>query len=247
MQLTPQQQQQKTDLEQGIDYPLVIPGLTDVVAHIQDDNTWLKFTDVDGKHHYQLKGYAQKNVGNIEATFNWRIHRHSNGEVLTKGAFTFQEYDYWPFALANPPQGIVAFGYQQAINGLLRRLPALGGNEQQFGPSLFTFIGTTITLLHFEVNVLPESVLVDENGDNPSPQGDGEISITVTHGDAPYEYQITRPNAEEPDAWQDEDTFGNLSAGEYFVRVRDKAGVPIGAPTRYRTVTVPSVETQAAP
>ena len=99
MQLSPQQQQQKTDLEQGIDYPLTIPGLTDVIAHIQDDNTYLKFIDEDGLNHYQLKGYAQKNVGNIEATFNWRIHRHSNGIVLTTGVFTFKEYNYWPFAL----------------------------------------------------------------------------------------------------------------------------------------------------
>lgn len=240
MELTPSQIQKKQALEQGVTHDLSHPGVENVQVHIQDDNTWLSFENIDGKHHYQMKGFADKVVGAVKVEFNYRIRRHSNGEVLKKDTFLYQETSYWPFALASPPQGIIAFGYEQAINGLLRRLPEFGGNPEQFGPSLFTFTGETITLIAFEVATTPESVEVIGQGTEnelSEPQGDGEISINVTHGDAPFEYSLDTQN------WQDENTFTGLSAQEYKVFVRAKEKVSMGAPMRYRTVTVGSVET----
>ena len=240
MNLTPQQEVLKQQLIEGTLYELVYPGLDEVRVNIQDDNTWLQFTNVDGKHHYQIKEYPTKVVGAALVKYNYRLRAHSNGEIIrNQPDQSYLEKDYWPFALANPLQGIVLFGYQQAINGLLRRLSIFGGNEKQYGPSLFSFSGQAITLIAFEVEIMHETVQVSGDGTTTA-QADGQILINVTHGDAPFEYSVDGQN------WQDTNVFSGLASGEYFIMVRAKDLVAIGAPMRYRTVTVGTIETEAS-
>lgn len=226
------------DLEQGIDVSLTYPGLTDIVAHVQLNNSYLQFKDADSLiNHYQLIGFPTMLPTGIEVSFNHRIERPSNQEVLQKSEFPYQESNIWPFALASGlPIGILEFGYKQALNGLLRRLADFGGSLQQSGPSAFLADGSATELIHFDTTVTPETVNVtlDDDGNEKSTttQQDGKIEINVTQGRGTLEYSLDNQN------YQSEAVFDQLHANTYQVYVRSQQDMAAGGLPRYQVVTV---------
>lgn len=234
MTLTPAQEQIKQLLEQGQDFPLTYPGLDDVVVHVETLNTFLKFSNEDGKHHFQLAKFPERLSSGVQVVFNHRIRFHSNNEIAKAEEYSYLEANYWPFVLANNPDGVELFGLKQAVNGLLRRLPVLGGSPQQTGPSLFSWLsGEPLPdLIQFDTGVTPETI------DNDTPQADGEIAVTVHQGGTDFEFSIDSQTWADGSESATEHVFTGLSAGQYPVFVRNKDMLADEAPRRYQLVQV---------
>lgn len=118
------------------------------------------------------------------------------------------------------------FAAQQAINGLVARLPELGGDPQNplKGHRVYT-AGRLMQPVIFE--------LVDVVEESAASAADGGFRVQIVNGIAPYKWRLSTDSQ-----WRTvTEVYDDLSEGEYTVEVEDDAG-----DTRSEKVYVPLAE-----
>lgn len=221
-----------TDIRAEARHNFTFKGLTDVHVVLKRNGSFLSFVDSDQiRHVYTLRGYPTLATIGIEVVFDISQFTLSGKEIPLQKGLGITEYVYTEpeelvdlFAGYSPPQGVGAFGLQQAINGLARRLEVFEGHPiLQTGHMIYTFTGEAVQPVTFDVlNVQQESQT--DNGDGSyTANADGSFEIQPVDGTGPFEYHLGDDN------WQpipvDEIVFTDLQAGPYTVAVRDSLGI----------------------
>lgn len=214
------------NLLDGVRHDFNFRNLTEVHANIQRNNTYLSFREADGTRVlYRLIGYPQLPAVGIDVHFNREMYR-PNGEQIglrkDLARYNFQEpEEFVPlFAMHVPTQGGMAFGLQQAINGITRRLPQFEGHPTwQTGHMLYTMDGDPVQPVTFDVAVTDETQTDDGSG-NLTPNQDGSITLTEIDGNGPFEFSIDGGQTYQPTG-----LFEDLPAGDYTAAVRDSLGI----------------------
>lgn len=213
------------NLIDGLRHDFNFRDLTEVHANIQRNNTYLSFREADGTRVvYRLIGYPQLPAVGIDVHFSVEMYR-PNGEQIglrkDLARYNFQEPDQFVplFAMHVPTQGGMAFGLQQAINGLTRRLTQFEGHPQlQTGHMLYTMDGDAVQPVTFDLAVTEETGQ-DVSGEWTG-QGDGTVTLTEIDGTGPFEFSLDGGQT-----YQATGLFENLAAGDYTVAVRDSLGI----------------------
>lgn len=211
--------------------------LTDVHIVLKRNGSYLSFIDSDHiRHVYKLRGFPTLASSGIEVVFDIKQFTLSGKEIpLMKGA-GITEYVYTEpeqlvdlFAGYTPPQGVGAFGLQQAVNGLTRRLEVFEGHPQlQTGHMIYTFEGVAVQPVTFNVLNISQETQTDNGDGTYTPNADGSFEIQPVDGTGPFEYNLGDDN------WQAlpvDGIFNELPAGSYTIAVRDSLGI-------YHTKTV---------
>lgn len=239
-----------TDIRNVFTHSFTFRGLTNPQVILQRNGSQVRYTDDDDiTHVYKLRSFPTLATEGIEVVFDIEQYTKSGKQIpLAKGpgvteyVYTEPESLIDNFAGYTPPQGVGAFGLQQAINGLTRRLAVFEGHpELQTGHRIFDFLGNAVQPVTFDLVSITEETQVEdiENPGTYLPQGDGSFVIDAIDGTAPFEYFIADgawlmsnpPGATGYDTsgetfttFTDPVTISDMSAGTYLVFVKDSTG-----------------------
>lgn len=187
---------------------------------------YLRFYDNDGLlNEFQVIGYPNVPGEQIEVTYCFNLIRPSNGETLKSYQDTYYEPNLEAFYRMQLPAGVEygQFAGLQVINGLVARLPVFDSSKDKAatGYRIFNQLGQFYQPIVFDVNIEHETFTLSEGEEVNS--ADGQLTVSVVDGIAPYEYQLEKAG-QILTAYQVENIFSNLSADLYTVSVRDAAG-----------------------
>lgn len=195
---------------------------------------YLRYYDGDGLlNEYQIVGYPNVPGEQIIVTYCFKLIRPSNGEILKTSQSEYYEPNLEAFYRMKT--GEIEYGHfagLQTINGLIARLPVFDSSKESpaTGYRIFNQFGQFYQPVVFDLAIENETFTLVEGEDVSN--NDGMITVSVVDGVAPYQYQLNI-GSEIHTAYQTENVFANLSAGEYTVFVMDAAGT-----VRYTSVEV---------
>jgi hypothetical protein len=239
-----------TDIRSVFTHNFTFKSLVNPQVILQRNGSQLRYTDADEiTHVYKLRSFPTLATEGIEVVFDIEQYTKSGKQIplakgpeITEYVYTEPESMIDNFAGYSPPQGVGAFGLQQAINGLTRRLAVFEGHPQlQTGHRIFDFLGSAVQPVTFElINIIHETQVEDvENPGTYIPQGDGSFTIDAIDGTAPFEYFIADgawlmanppgatgydTSAETYTSFTDPVTITDMSAGTYLIFVKDSTG-----------------------
>jgi len=136
------------------------------------------------------------------------------GQILKTKRDEYIEMNYLPFYHVVPPISVGEFSSKSIMNGLIRRLPEFGGDGMRGTPGN-TVIYAMPSGDFFQPVVLNDAAVVKASEEGAA---DGEISVSVANGVAPYQYQL---DGNTPQASAD---FAGLAPSTYTIRVTDDEG-----------------------
>ena len=189
--------------EEGIDWRVEIP---------QADGTVRRYT----------LSYPRPEGAKI--CVNYTPHILLNGQVMQTLPTTQYYTPDLPTFYAMPVSGELAA--KHAVNGLVRRLPELGGDLQRATGYLpFDQQGDLVQPVVFDIiDITPESAPGAE---------DGGFTIDFVNGVAPYTWRVVSLGSYRTV----NETYDDLPAGDHVVEVEDAEGT-----IRTKTVTIPLAE-----
>lgn len=189
--------------EQGIDWYVEVP---------QDNGTVM---------HYQLT-YPIVEGGKIRVAYTPQVLFQGN-VIQTLPTERYYESNFLGFYNMVVNQAYGEFAAQQAINGLVARLPELGGSKENphLGHRVYTN-GALVQPVVFE--------LVDVKAESAPDAADAGFRVHIINGTPEYKWKLS-----EDSHWRTaDDKYDDLSEGVYTVEVEDSAG-----DTRTEKVYVP--------
>jgi len=144
----------------------------------------------------------------------------ASGQIIRADKYEYIEPNYTPFYHVVPPISIGEFSSKSILNGLIRRLPEFGGSLKEPG---------VIVCFKMPDGTFFQPVVLDEPTVTNATEGqsDGSITVNVSDGVAPYQYQL------DGGTLQPSNEFTGLAEGTYTIRVEDAEGN-----WREQTVTV---------
>lgn len=192
-------------------------------ASDQGINWWVEVPQDDGSvMHYQLT-WPIPDAGKIRVVYTpSKVFPDGATQMFPSDRYYEANFLYF-YNMVVDGQAYGEFAAQQAINGLVARLPQLGGSKENplLGHRVYTD-GVLRQPVIFE--------LVDIQAESAAGASDGGFRVQIINGTEPYKWKLSQ------DAhWRTADhTYDDLSEGVYQVEVEDAAG-----DTRTEKVYVP--------